>query len=491
MTLERAARTVGSLIGKTTRVWRRDGWRSVVDKGRRLILRRLGGPTGQAPPDAGAPPGAGARAGRDLTGLAAAPVPAGSVGPDGRIDPVALAAIERLDDPLDLSAPGALEPVLRDTAVPEIVKAYGWRVFEATQPGRRPPAWPQCRVVAHPQTLARDPLALLFLHHLFAFRAPIVEWIRPESEASLGIRDDEIGLLTVEGDGIQTLTFRFPERGTVARHNVGASVRHPSFDFLTLEPFPSAPNPIGPMFSVVIPVYDRTTELMAAVGSVLNQDYPWCELVLVFNGSPPETLALVPRIRRLVKARRYRDRLLVLPRAYGAATIPRNIGGFTATGDVIVFLDSDDTLETPGFLARAAQRVASTDEGCALFYPATVEFVNTDRDHWIQGRLVCARPPRCDWDVLYTQGNVLNNTGVGVRRARFLEIGGLDASLEYCEDYELYMRAVGKSRYGLPIDAGVQITLHRGNNEIRFEANKLDWLRRAQQLAEAFTARVP
>jgi Glycosyl transferase family 2 len=463
----------------------------VVHKGSRLIFRRLGGQPGEAPPDAGKPVRGVGPVGRDLTGLATAPMPASSAAADGRVDPLALAAIERLDDPLEAPAPAALEPVLRDPAVSEVVKAYCWRVFEATHSGRRPPAWPQCRVAARPEILARDPLALLFLHHLFAFRAPIVEWTRPESEGPLVIRDDEIGVVTVEGDGIQTLSFRFPERGTVARHNVGAAVRHPSFDFLTAGPAAPAPNPIGPMFSVVIPVYDRTTELMAAVGSVLNQEYPWCELVLVFNGSPSETLALVPRIRRLAKARRYRERLLVLPRAYGAATIPRNIGGFAATGDVIVFLDSDDTLEAPGFLARAAQRVASTDERCALFYPATVEFVNTDRDHWIRGRLVCARPPRCDWDVLYTQGNVLNNTGVGVRRARFLQIGGLDASLEYCEDYELYMRAVGKSRYGLPVEAGVQITLHRGNNEIRFEANKLDWLRRAQQLAEAFTAREP
>lgn len=487
-----AARTLIGLGLKVARVWRAQGWRAVLRKGSRTILRRLGdepaGPPG--PPTPPAPrsvpaPGAGIQALRDLPELASAPA-AGRAVARGPVDPVVLSAIECLGRPLEAPRDPVLEAVLRDDGVSEVVKAYFWRVFEATPPARRRPAWPRSRVAASPEALARDALSLVFLYHLFSFRTPVIEWTRPEPEASLVIRDDEIGLLTVGGDGVQTLTFRFPEGGTVVRRNLGAAVRHRSLDFLTAGPPPAGPSPIGPMFSVVIPVYDRTTELMEAVGSVLNQEYPWCEVVLVFNGSPRETLALVPAIRRLVKTRRYRDQVLVLPRAFGAANVPRNIGAFAASGDFIVFLDSDDALEAPSFLSRAAERVRTADDACCLFYPGTVEFVNIDRDHPIQGRLVAARPPVCDWDVLYRQGNVLNNSGVCVSRHRFLAIGGINPALEYCEDYELFLRAVGKTGHGVPVPATVRIKLHSQNNEIRFEDDKLAWHVKARELATAF-----
>src|SRR5581483_3686780 len=221
--------------------------------------------------------------------------------------------------------------------------------------------------------------------------------------------------------------------------------------------------------------------------SVLDQDYPWVELALVLNGSPPETLALLPLIRRVVKARRYRVQVIVLPHAYGGATVPRNIGGFAANGDVIVFLDSDDVLDAPAFLARTAERVEATGEECCLFYPAVVEFVNRDREHWIRGRHVAGRPAVCDWDVLWRLGSALNNSGVAIRRSRFLEIGGIDPAMEYCEDYELHMRAVGRRRHGVAVDTRVEIRLHGRNNEIRYEADQQAWMARARAAAAAFT----
>ncbi|MCI5164244.1 MAG: glycosyltransferase family 2 protein, partial [Candidatus Electrothrix sp. AX5] len=43
--------------------------------------------------------------------------------------------------------------------------------------------------------------------------------------------------------------------------------------------------PLFPYFSVVIPIYDRTTKLRAAVDSILQQSFVNFELLLICDGS--------------------------------------------------------------------------------------------------------------------------------------------------------------------------------------------------------------
>src|SRR5690606_22136210 len=45
--------------------------------------------------------------------------------------------------------------------------------------------------------------------------------------------------------------------------------------------------------SVVIPIYDRTTELKESIQSILNQSHRNIELILVTDGSPKETMKIV------------------------------------------------------------------------------------------------------------------------------------------------------------------------------------------------------
>lgn len=439
-------------------------------------------------PPAEPPPGP---SGRDLSGI----FQRLSLGrfPRRPVEVCALSAVECIDKMTGKTNSRLMKNIPVERQVSDVTKAYLVRIFEATaRTFRNRHLFPTSAVEADIRLLQKDYLSLLFLYYLFSFRdvrlslrhAPAGGDVAP-----LRVVDDQVGTFDVQGDNSQTLTFT-RAGGQVVRCQIGAVLRHPSFEFLT-DPFDHAPAnvvPIAPSFSVIIPVYDRTIDLIEAVGSVLNQDYPWCELVFVFNGSPRQTLQLIPDIRALLKARRYRQKIIILPRPYGSANIPRNIGCYGSTGDYLLFLDSDDYMPPPDFLSRLAEVVRSAPEDCSIFYPATVEFVNIDRDHPIRKHLLAARPPVCNWDVLYRQGNVLNNSGVCVRRKTFFEVGGMNPAMEYCEDYELFLRLVGRHRYGLPFDARVRIKLHKQNNEIRFEPEKAAWMDRARRSAESFLA---
>jgi len=88
--------------------------------------------------------------------------------------------------------------------------------------------------------------------------------------------------------------------------------------------------------SVVIPTYNRSTTLLQAVDSVLQQTYPVSEILICDDGSTDDSKEKVeklnnPKIKWIDCGRN------------GAPAIPRNIGITKATGEWIAFLDSDDS----------------------------------------------------------------------------------------------------------------------------------------------------
>ncbi|MEQ8357012.1 MAG: glycosyltransferase family A protein [Kiloniellaceae bacterium] len=90
-----------------------------------------------------------------------------------------------------------------------------------------------------------------------------------------------------------------------------------------------------PLVSVVIPNFDREVELQRAVDSVLAQDYPELEIIVVDDASTrPVRLKLPPAARKVL-------RWIALEVNGGGATA-RNVGIDAAGGEVVAFLDSDD-----------------------------------------------------------------------------------------------------------------------------------------------------
>jgi len=95
-------------------------------------------------------------------------------------------------------------------------------------------------------------------------------------------------------------------------------------------------NKIAPLFSIVIPTYNRSEFITIAINSVISQTISDWELIIVDDGSTDNTESLIkqfidPRIRYFKTLNNER----------GAA---RNFGIEKAVGKWICFLDSDDYL---------------------------------------------------------------------------------------------------------------------------------------------------
>lgn len=115
------------------------------------------------------------------------------------------------------------------------------------------------------------------------------------------------------------------------------------------------------LVSVIIPVYKVEKYLNQCVDSVLNQTYRNLEVILVDDGSPdncPRICDLYAETDRRVK---------VIHKKNGGVSSAREAGMHVATGDYVIFVDSDDWIDL-STIEICMQEVKKRPEiGCVLF----------------------------------------------------------------------------------------------------------------------------
>ena len=191
--------------------------------------------------------------------------------------------------------------------------------------------------------------------------------------------------------------------------------------------------------SVVIPCYNAARYIGASLRSVLAQDWPQLEIIVVDDGSKDGSADLVVSEFPGVT---------VLRQANQGAAAARNLGIRQAHGDWVAFLDADD-LWLPGKL-QAQLQLGATQPDVRLICAAWQEWTSTalepgaeelatllvgegDPDRW-------RGPSGWIYPQLLTDCSVWTST-VMARRSLFDEIGLFDPALRLGQDYDLWLRA--------------------------------------------------
>jgi glycosyltransferase involved in cell wall biosynthesis len=185
--------------------------------------------------------------------------------------------------------------------------------------------------------------------------------------------------------------------------------------------------------TVVIPTRNRLPLLREAVASVLGQDLPSWELIVIDDASSDGTASWVeglgdPRVRGI-----HLDSQVERSAA-------RNRGLAEATAPSVLFLDDDDRLR-PAALRDLASALDRAPEAVAAFGAKEV-FDGTGHHKRIpHPRLKLVRPV---WDDvmagwMFVSGQVL------LRTEAVRSVGGWDEALVVSEDQDLWLRAVGES----------------------------------------------
>jgi glycosyltransferase involved in cell wall biosynthesis len=181
-----------------------------------------------------------------------------------------------------------------------------------------------------------------------------------------------------------------------------------------------------PLVSIVTPGRNQGAFLEATLKSVLEQDYPAIEYVVIDGASSDGSPEII---------RRYSDRL-----AYWVSEPDRgqsdaiNKGWGHCTGEIFAWLNSDDLL-LPGAVA-SAMRVLDAHPEVGVVYGDT---------HFIDaaGAPAGTPPPRRDFEferVLIGAENPIAQPSAFIRRRVLDEVGFLDPSLHYFMDWDLWLR---------------------------------------------------
>jgi glycosyltransferase involved in cell wall biosynthesis len=176
-----------------------------------------------------------------------------------------------------------------------------------------------------------------------------------------------------------------------------------------------------PLVSIVTPSLEQGRFIEDAIRSVLEQDYPRIEHIVVDGGSTDETLAVLER----------HTHVTWVSEPDGGQADAVNKGFRMAKGEIFGWLNADDTyLDGAVSIAVAALRTT----GAGLVHGGwrqIDESGKTIRD---------IAPVPYDQDAELNDRNAVCQPGAFFTRAAFHAVGGLDPSYRYAMDYELWLK---------------------------------------------------
>ncbi len=152
-----------------------------------------------------------------------------------------------------------------------------------------------------------------------------------------------------------------------------------------------------PFVSIITPVFNRVSFLEACIDSVLAQDIPDFELILIDDCSTENTHEILDRY-----AQQYPDQIFCrFLETNGGPSAARNVALGIARGKYITFLDSDDRL-ADGFLQKA-KLLAKDNAADMLVFDFDV--VNLNNELVVHGKSVFVKGV-VDHVGLYTNPNI-------------------------------------------------------------------------------------
>lgn len=201
----------------------------------------------------------------------------------------------------------------------------------------------------------------------------------------------------------------------------------------------------SPLVSIVTPSFNQGRFIRETIESVLGQDYPSIEYLVMDGGSTDETVKILQE---------YGDRLTWVSERDGGQAAAINKGWRRARGSVLAYLNSDDTY-APGAVGRA---VAALDQHAAA------GAVYGDGCHVDEAGNILQRYPTEPFDMARLEETCfICQPTVFLRRETVERVGYLDESLRYCMDYDLWIR-IGR------VAQLVYIPYHLANTRLHADA---------------------
>jgi glycosyltransferase involved in cell wall biosynthesis len=189
-------------------------------------------------------------------------------------------------------------------------------------------------------------------------------------------------------------------------------------------------------FSVVIPLYNKEQSIGSTIESVLNQTYPWFELIIIDDGSTDSSLKKVysyddPRIR-------------IVEQTNKGVSAARNIGIDSSKNEFIVFLDADD-LWLPFCLEEFSKLILDFPEAdvfCTNFNISGKSLKGSDRRYYVENYYFTSSYYLAKWSI-----TMIITGCIAIRKFLFSEVGYFNPKLTHGEDIDMWERLAVKYKF--------------------------------------------
>lgn len=185
--------------------------------------------------------------------------------------------------------------------------------------------------------------------------------------------------------------------------------------------------------SVVIPTHNRPEGLKRALNSIYNQTLKPDEIIIIDDASMVDIESeVIDYIKKdngisIVYSRLEKN---------SGACFARNYGVKKSTGDIIMFLDDDDTWESNKVYSQI--KIFRENPTADLVYTGKLVVNEDDRDIVIRK----IKPLASGYlfpDILYK--NLIGTTScIAIKKSTFSGVGGFDEELPALQDIDLYIR---------------------------------------------------
>lgn len=186
-----------------------------------------------------------------------------------------------------------------------------------------------------------------------------------------------------------------------------------------------------PLVSIVTPTYNQAAFLRETIETVLSQDYPHIEHIVIDDGSTDETPQILAE---------YSGRIQWESQKNMGQTPTINKGWVQSTGEIITWLNSDDTF-LPGAVSKGVEYLNSHPDvgivfGDTLFTEA--DGAPIEESKRLKGFDFRKFVVKCE--------NLIPQPSAFIRRSVLENTGPLDPSYYYFMDWDFWLRAGIRNR---------------------------------------------
>ncbi len=211
-----------------------------------------------------------------------------------------------------------------------------------------------------------------------------------------------------------------------------------------------------PLVTIVTPCLNMESYIAKTIKSVLSQDYPNLEYILVDGGSTDRTAEV---ICEFVAENPGRMRLIVEPDSGVAEALEKGLAA--ATGEMFAYINADDTY-FPGAVRTAAHWLGNHPKMAGVYGNA----------YWIDdsGKRIDTYPTEPFHKETLGHSCYICQPACFLRTETLRELGGFNTEYQVAFDYELWLR-LAQSRELMKIDALLANSrMHRENKTLRQRA---------------------